>query len=111
MKEKCNLPVGVSHFLDLPEERLVLFELFEGRNFFDFLFKRGEFVHVAQEPAVDFGEVMNLFHSPAALECFADVEETREVRSDEFCADMLVGELGILAVLAVDAVSAAPGFE
>ena len=29
VKEECNLPVGVSHFLDLPEERLVLFKLFE----------------------------------------------------------------------------------
>ena len=68
-------------------------------------------MHVAQEPAVDPGEVVNLFHGPAALERFADVEETCEVRTDEFCADMFVGESGILAVLAVDAVSAASGFE
>ena len=93
MKKKRDLTVGIAHFLDLAEEGRIGFQIFQRSGTLDLFFEAGEFMHVAQEPFVDHGKFMDAVHTPAALERFADVEETREIRTDQLGFNVFIGIL------------------
>ena len=68
-------------------------------------------MNVAQEPFVDFRIFVHVFDAPAALECFADMEQAGEIRADQFRAELSVAQTGIFIVLAVDSEPGAPGLK
>ena len=85
-----DLAVGIAELLDLSEQRQVFLQVFQRFDRSDFIFKRCELMNVAQEPFVDFRIFVHVFDAPAALECFADMEQAGEIRADQFRAELSV---------------------